>query len=76
MLIFQIRIFGEKGRGVVALRSFSRGEFVIEYVGELISSREAQNREEMYSQDQNLGCYMYYFKHKNQQLWLVEMNKN
>jgi histone-lysine N-methyltransferase SETD8 len=63
----EIRVFNEKGRGVVALKNFSRGEFVVEYAGELISYSEAQNREAAYSKDTATGCYMYYFKHKNQQ---------
>lgn len=63
----EVRMFSDKGRGIVAVRNFSRGEFVIEYVGDLISYAEAQKREATYSQDLTTGCYMYYFKHKNMQ---------
>ncbi|XP_011865567.1 PREDICTED: histone-lysine N-methyltransferase pr-set7 [Vollenhovia emeryi] len=63
----KIRNFPGKGRGVVTTREFAKGEFVVEYVGELINQGEAKEREEMYAQDQNTGCYMYYFQHRNQQ---------
>jgi histone-lysine N-methyltransferase SETD8 len=64
-----IILLADKGRGVVAARSFSRGEFVVEYAGELIDMTEARIRESLYASDQNTGCYMYYFKHKNVQYW-------
>ncbi|XP_023308942.2 histone-lysine N-methyltransferase PR-Set7 [Lucilia cuprina] len=63
----KIAHFEGKGRGIIAERRFQRGEFVIEYVGDLISTTEAAEREKRYALDENAGCYMYYFKHKNQQ---------
>lgn len=59
--------FEGKGRGIVADRHFQRGEFVVEYIGDLIAMNEASEREKRYALDENAGCYMYYFKHKNQQ---------
>lgn len=64
-----IREFEGKGRGIVAARPFQRGEFVVEYIGELIDPIEAEKREEEYMENVNFGCYMYYFKHKEQQWW-------
>lgn len=64
-----VKIFPEKGRGIVAGRAFQRGEFVVEYVGELIDQMEADRREEAYVENAEFGCYMYYFKHKEQQWW-------
>lgn len=64
-----VKVFPEKGRGIVAGRPFQRGEFVVEYVGELIDQLEADRREEAYSENAEFGCYMYYFKHKEQQWW-------
>lgn len=58
-----------KGRGVVSTRYFSRGELICEYSGELISYEEAKTREELYSKDESVGCYMYYFEHKGTKLW-------
>ncbi|XP_077273538.1 SET domain containing 8 isoform X2 [Temnothorax americanus] len=63
----EVRNFPGKGRGVVTTREFAKGEFVVEYIGELINQGEAKEREEIYAQDQNTGCYMYYFQHRNQQ---------
>lgn len=57
----------------MAARKFEKGEFVVEYAGELISMEEAQKREAVYSQDENIGCYMYYFKHKNSQHWYASL---
>ncbi len=62
-----VRDFPEKGRGVVAERVFARGEFVVEYAGDLIDVCEAKQRESDYSMDLSTGCYMYYFKHKGKQ---------
>lgn len=64
-----VKLFKEKGRGIVAGRPFQRGEFVVEYIGELIDQTEADRREEIYAKDTAFGCYMYYFKHKEQQWW-------
>ncbi|XP_025837662.1 N-lysine methyltransferase KMT5A [Agrilus planipennis] len=63
----KVHIFEEKGRGVVTTKPFKRGDFVVEYSGELIDMSEAKRREEEYAEDQNTGCYMYYFCHKNKQ---------
>ncbi|XP_052802671.1 N-lysine methyltransferase KMT5A-B-like [Mya arenaria] len=57
--------FDNKGRGVVASKAFKRGDFVVEYVGDLISIPEAKKRDEKYSKDPTKGCYMYYFNFKN-----------
>lgn len=63
----EVHNFEGKGRGIVTTRHFSKGEFVVEYAGELIDMCEAKEREKTYSQDQNTGCYMYYFKYRNNQ---------
>lgn len=69
MFILQIKYFDNKGRGIIANRSFAKGEFVLEYIGELISMTEANKRELKYAKDDSTGCYMYYFKHNGQQYW-------
>lgn len=69
LFVFQVCHFEGKGRGVVTTRQFFKGDFVIEYTGELISIAEAKAREQLYTKDQNTGCYMYYFKYKNNQHW-------
>lgn len=50
-------------------RKFARGEFVVEYIGDLIDMAEAKLREQEYAEDDSTGCYMYYFKHQNVQHW-------
>ncbi|XP_048370656.1 N-lysine methyltransferase KMT5A isoform X2 [Sphaerodactylus townsendi] len=52
-----------KGRGVIATRHFNRGEFVVEYHGDLIEITDAKKREAVYAQDPSTGCYMYYFQY-------------
>ncbi|XP_021921759.1 N-lysine methyltransferase KMT5A isoform X2 [Zootermopsis nevadensis] len=63
----EVHNFEGKGRGIVTTRLFSKGEFVVEYAGELIDICEAKEREKRYAQDQNTGCYMYYFNYRNNQ---------
>ncbi|XP_030650286.1 lysine methyltransferase 5Ab [Chanos chanos] len=54
-----------KGRGVFADRPFRKGEFVVEYHGDLIQIADAKRREASYAQDPKTGCYMYYFQYRN-----------
>lgn len=61
----EVRVLENKGRAVFATRNFSRGEFVCEYAGEMISYQLAKKREEMYAQDETIGCYMYFFEYKS-----------
>jgi len=58
-----------KGRGVVATRPFTKGEFVVEYAGDLVELGVAKQREMNYSTNQHVGCYMYYFQHRNKNYW-------
>ncbi|MBO8695547.1 hypothetical protein INO35_14335, partial [Staphylococcus aureus] len=41
----KITVFPNKGRGIVAGKDFTRGEYVVEYSGELIYVQEARKRE-------------------------------
>lgn len=63
----KVTYFEGKGRGVVAVKPFSRGDFVVEYSGELLDVAAAKIREAKYAEDETTGCYMYYFKYLNQQ---------
>lgn len=63
----QVAYFEGKGRGVIATRHFCRGQYVVEYAGELVGVAEARERERKYALDPNAGCYMYYFRHGDQQ---------
>lgn len=55
----------------MASKDFTKGQFVVEYSGDLIDIVEAKVREELYAQNENAGCYMYYFKHNDIQYWWV-----
>ncbi|XP_069880946.1 N-lysine methyltransferase KMT5A isoform X2 [Dipodomys merriami] len=59
----KIDLIDGKGRGVIATRRFSRGDFVVEYHGDLIEITDAKKREALYAQDPSTGCYMYYFQY-------------
>lgn len=57
------------GKGVFALRDFSKGEFLLEYAGELL--RFAEGRKRMKDYPLNLGSYIYLFSFKDKQFWYV-----
>lgn len=48
---------------------FKRGEFVVEYHGDLLELAEAKIRETQYTQDPQKGCYMYYFQYQAKTYW-------
>uniref|UniRef100_A0A2P2IC12 [histone H4]-lysine(20) N-methyltransferase n=1 Tax=Hirondellea gigas TaxID=1518452 RepID=A0A2P2IC12_9CRUS len=58
----KVKEFKNKGRGVITTKLFARGDFVVEYAGDLTSLEEAHSREKLYETDDSIGCYMYYFK--------------
>ena len=62
-----------KGRAVLAKRSFTKGEFICEYAGELITHVEGQHRDQVYAKDPLTGHlgYMYYFQfeHPHNKKW-------
>ncbi|KAK2098191.1 N-lysine methyltransferase kmt5a [Saguinus oedipus] len=59
----KIDLIDGKGRGVIATKQFSQGDFVVEYHGDLIEITDAKRREALYAQDPSTGCYMYYFQY-------------
>ncbi|KAI1881971.1 hypothetical protein AGOR_G00245680 [Albula goreensis] len=52
-----------KGRGVFATEGFRKGQFVVEYYGDLLQITDAKEKEAQYAQDPSTGCYMYYFQY-------------
>ncbi|XP_034252282.1 histone-lysine N-methyltransferase PR-Set7-like [Thrips palmi] len=58
----EVRHFGAKGRGVVATRPFHKGEFILEYKGDLVTRSEANERIKLYSLHDN--SYILEFKYK------------
>uniref|UniRef100_A0A3B4XVQ3 [histone H4]-lysine(20) N-methyltransferase n=1 Tax=Seriola lalandi dorsalis TaxID=1841481 RepID=A0A3B4XVQ3_SERLL len=61
----QVKNIEGKGRGVFAVKGFTKGEFVVEYHGDLLELPEAKKREAQYAQDPQTGCYMYYFQYQS-----------
>uniref|UniRef100_A0A8C6TAN4 [histone H4]-lysine(20) N-methyltransferase n=1 Tax=Neogobius melanostomus TaxID=47308 RepID=A0A8C6TAN4_9GOBI len=59
-IVYQIE---GKGRAVFATRSFQKGEYVVEYHGDLLQITDAKKREAEYAQNPATGCYMYYFQY-------------
>ncbi|KAF6029874.1 SETD8 [Bugula neritina] len=47
-----------------ATKPFKKGDFVVEYAGDLVELKEAKFREETYQKDISCGCYMYFFSHR------------
>ncbi|KAI3390183.1 hypothetical protein SNEBB_006604 [Seison nebaliae] len=62
-----IEMTTDKGRSIFSTKQFFPGEFVVEYVGDLIGANEANKRELEYSEkyEQDSPCFMYYFKYKS-----------
>lgn len=52
-----------KGRAVFATRCFQKGDYVVEYHGDLLQINDARKREAEYAQNPATGCYMYYFQY-------------
>jgi len=53
----------------LATRNFSTGDFVVEYAGELIDSKESKRREFIYSKGKTKGQFLYSFKWKSSTFW-------
>ncbi|KAK7933070.1 hypothetical protein WMY93_003966 [Mugilogobius chulae] len=60
----EVKEIDGKGRGVFAVNGFKKGDFVVEYYGDLLELSEAKTREAQYAQDPSTGCYMYYFQYQ------------
>ena len=51
------------------MRNFSKGEFLVEYSGDLINKSTAVDLEKEYTLDTRIGSYMFYFMHMTKQYW-------
>ena len=63
-LDIEIRLIENKGRGIVAKRDFVKGEFIVEYAGQLIDNKMAKVLEAKYAMDISKGSFMYFFDFK------------
>lgn len=71
----KIKDFGTKGRGIETIATFSKDEFVIEYIGTLLDLKTAKAKEGMYSHDPSKGCYSYYFNHGGRP-WCIDATED
>ena len=69
-LLFSVNIYllWYLGYGVIAEKVFMKGDYLMEYKGNFIDSKEAARRELVY-ENQDVGCFMYYFKHAGKTVW-------
>ncbi|XP_070408956.1 uncharacterized protein [Nothobranchius furzeri] len=61
-----------KGRGVFVTTSFQKGDFLLEYRGELISKEECERRQRVYHDTLKVFLFEFYFDGK---LWCVDAAK-
>ena len=54
------------GRSVFAKKEFFQGQFLLEYVGEIVNGEEGEAREET-----NSTGFRYFFFHENKEYWWV-----
>ena len=63
----EVRIIKEKGRGLFTSQPLSRGDFVVEYAGDLIDTNDAKMREWAYAKKTG-SSFMFYFCYKEKML--------
>jgi len=56
------------GHGVFLTENRRKGDFILEYAGQLLSATEGSRRENAMDDD---SVYRYFFRHDNKQYWLV-----
>ncbi|XP_043462781.1 uncharacterized protein LOC122498865 isoform X2 [Leptopilina heterotoma] len=59
-----IKDCGQKGRGVFTTKCFEKDEFVVEYVGRLLSGHEGTQLERLQGDGEGTRFYLYYFYFK------------
>ncbi|CAL9682354.1 unnamed protein product [Knipowitschia caucasica] len=59
----EVREIDGKGRAVFSTQNFQKGEYVVEYHGDLLQITDAKKREAEYALNPATGCYMYYFQY-------------
>ncbi|KAF1746600.1 hypothetical protein GCK72_023057 [Caenorhabditis remanei] len=68
-----LEIFTEKvkGRGIKTTVPFEKGDFVVEYKGDLVEHNKAKEMEEQYSKNEDIGSYMFFFEYLAKK-WCVD----
>ena len=75
-LNLEVKDTENKGKGIFTKGPFKRGDFVVEYCGDLLTREEAKIREHLYRKDESMGSYMYYFDWRNQKMCVDATNDN
>lgn len=58
------------GSGVFATKHFAATDFLLEYRGELLSHKDAEDRDDKYGTTCSAGSFMYYFEtDRRQRMW-------
>lgn len=52
----------EKGRGIYANMDITKGKFIVEYAGDLMTMEDGVIRETEYTRNPEIGCYIYFFE--------------
>ncbi|CAL2036101.1 CBN-SET-1 protein [Caenorhabditis brenneri] len=63
-----------KGRGIRTTTNFDKGDFVVEYRGEMMEYSQAKLIEQQYSNDEDIGSYMFFFEYNNKK-WCIDATK-
>ena len=56
------------GHGIFATKSFEKGDFLLQYKGNIVSADVGEQLQEKY-ENENLGCFLYFFAHEKKDLW-------
>ncbi|KAF8818136.1 histone lysine methyltransferase SET8 [Cardiosporidium cionae] len=73
----KLTLIPNKGRGVVAADVIHKHDFILEYRGELITEKEARERDSKYDRSRtNKGSFMFYFKHNSRNFVLDATDEN
>ena len=58
----EVKTVRDNERAVFSVRDFHQGDFILEYVGKLLSGKQAYSMERIYEKDPSKGSFMYFFK--------------
>lgn len=64
-------LFCSVGRGVFSCIEFDKGDFLLEYRGELISKEQCEQRQRIYHDA--LKVFMFDFRYNGKLLWYVQL---
>ena len=70
---FNVYMMPFSGYGVIAKKSFGKGDFILEYAGDLITREESTERKMKYARrsahNKYSRCYLFHFMHRELSWW-------